>query len=405
VSYMNKFIKKFIFYELLMLFVIVIITLIFSIRSFNDYEEKLLENNAYIVSAILDKHPELQDDILSAILDSNKDIDNAILERYGLTKEILDFNSFHISFRNNLIRTNIIAISLSMVILIISFVVFYYNEQRKIKSISKYMNEILNDNYALNIRDYGNGYISDLKNDIYKVTIKLKEQSDLSIKDKKNLEETLSDISHQLRTPLTSMYVINDLLKTDIDDKTRKEFLQKNYVQLERIEWLIASLLKMSRLDSGVVKLDIKKFKVLDVIERAIETLKIPMELKNIDLVIECNEDIKILVDLSWTAEALLNIIKNAMEHSEKKSIIKIEVIDNPIYTEIKIIDNGEGIRKEDIGHIFERFYKVNNSKESIGIGLNMAKKIIDLEKGDISVNSKIGKGTTFSVKFYKNVI
>ena len=404
-SYMNKFIKKFIFYELLMLFVIVIITLIFSIRSFNDYEEKLLENNAYIVSAILDKHPELQDDILSAILDSNKDIDNAILERYGLTKEILDFNSFHISFRNNLIRTNIIAISLSMVILIISFVVFYYNEQRKIKSISKYMNEILNDNYALNIRDYGNGYISDLKNDIYKVTIKLKEQSDLSIKDKKNLEETLSDISHQLRTPLTSMYVINDLLKTDIDDKTRKEFLQKNYVQLERIEWLIASLLKMSRLDSGVVKLDIKKFKVLDVIERAIETLKIPMELKNIDLVIECNEDIKILVDLSWTAEALLNIIKNAMEHSEKKSIIKIEVIDNPIYTEIKIIDNGEGIRKEDIGHIFERFYKVNNSKESIGIGLNMAKKIIDLEKGDISVNSKIGKGTTFSVKFYKNVI
>jgi len=403
--FMNKLIKKFIFYELLILALIVIMTFIYSIRNFDNYEDNLIDNNAYIVNSIIEKYPELQDDIVRAIMDSDKEVDKTVLEKYGLTKEILDFNSFHASFKSKVIRTNIIIITLSMTMLIVSFVIFYYNEQRKIKSISKYMGEILNDNYALNIRDYGNGYVSDLKNDIYKVTVKLKEQSDLSIKDKKNLEETLSDISHQLRTPLTSMYVINDLLKTDVDDKTRKEFLQKNYVQLKRIEWLVTSLLKISRLDSGAVRLDIKKIKVIDIINRAIETLKIPMELKNIDLLIECTDNIKILADLSWTAEALLNIIKNAMEHSEKNSTIRIEVIDNPIYTEIKIIDTGEGIKEEDIGHLFERFYKVNSSKESIGIGLNMAKKIVDLEKGDISVNSKIGKGTTFFVKFYKNVI
>jgi len=402
---MNKLIKKFVAYELFILVFIILITLIVSLNIFNKYENNLIDNNSYIVNSLISKHPELKEDIISAILEYDGDNDNVVLEKYGLTKEILDFNDFHKSFKADLIRTNTILISISMMVLIISFGIFYYNEQKKIRDISKYMNEILNDNYSLNIRDYGSGYISDLKNDIYKVTVKLKEQSDLSIRDKRNLEETLSNISHQLRTPLTSMYVINDLLKTDIDKKKKKEFLQKNYIQLEKLEWLITSLLKISRLDSGAIKLEIKKIKVVDIIDKAIETLKIPLELKNIELVIKCGNSIKINADLNWTAEALLNIIKNALEHSYTNSLIRIEVVDNPIYTELLIVDDGEGIKDEDINHVFERFYTVNNSKESIGIGLNMAKKIIDLEQGDISVKSKFGSGTTFSIKFYKSII
>lgn len=281
-----------------------------------------------------------------------------------------------------------------------------YKKNKKIKNLSTYMNNILNNNYSLDIRDYEEGNLSNLKNDIYKMTVKLKEQSDLSQKEKKYLEEVLSDISHQLKTPLTSMYVINDVLLSDkkIDDSKKKEFLIKNRKELEQIEWLVTSLLKMSRLDSGSEKIIPKETKLDDLIRKTVTPLEIPIELKNQHLVLDYDKNIKLNIDLNWTTEALINILKNAHEHTKESGTIQIKAKDTVIYTEIEIIDTGEGISTTDLPHIFERFYKGKTNKESIGIGLNMAKKIINLEKGDIKVISN-SNGTTFNIKFYKQII
>lgn len=281
-----------------------------------------------------------------------------------------------------------------------------YKKNKKIKNLSTYMNNILNNNYSLDIRDYEEGNLSNLKNDIYKMTVKLKEQSDLSQKEKKYLEEVLSDISHQLKTPLTSMYVINDVLLSDkkIDDSKKQEFLIKNRKELERIEWLVTSLLKMSRLDSGSEKIIPKETKIDDLIKKTVTPLEIPIELKNQHLILDYDKNIKLNIDLNWTTEALINILKNAHEHTKENGTIQIKVKDTVIYTEIEIIDTGEGISTTDLPHIFERFYKGKTNKESIGIGLNMAKKIINLEKGDIKVISN-SNGTTFNIKFYKQII
>ena len=232
------------------------------------------------------------------------------------------------------------------------------------------------------------------------MTVKLKEQSELLIKEKKYLEETLQDISHQIKTPLTSMYMINDILTNEKDENIKKEFLIKNKNQIERIEWLVTSLLKLSRLESGTVKLKKEKIELNKLIDKAIEPINVLLELKDIKL-IKSIEDTNINIDINWTVEALLNIIKNACEHTKDK----IEIIGstNPLYTEIKIVDNGIGINKKDIKHIFERFYKGSHNKESIGIGLNMSKKIINLQNGIIEVFSKEGVGSTFIIKFYKN--
>lgn len=294
------------------------------------------------------------------------------------------------------------------VLLINYFLIWYYlyKQSKKIKHLSKYMNNILNNNYSLDIRDYEEGDLSNLKNDIYKMTIKLKEQSDLSQKDKKYLEEVLSDISHQLKTPLTSMYVINDVLLQDktITQEKKNEFLIKNRKELERIEWLVTTLLKMSRLDSGSETLKLNKINLDTLIKKVLEPLEIPIELKKQELVLEYNPKTILNIDFNWTVEALINILKNAYEHTKENGIITIKSNDTPIYTEIEIIDNGEGIHENDLPHIFERFYKGKSNKESIGIGLNMAKKIINLEKGEIKATSS-SKGTIFNIKFYKQNI
>ena len=194
--------------------------------------------------------------------------------------------------------------------------------------------------------------------------------------------------------------MINDILTSEKNERIRKEFLIKNKNQIERIEWLVISLLKLSKLDSGTVKLKKEKIKVKDLVNKAIEPIKVSLDLKSIDLDLNLSND-TVLVDINWTKEALLNIIKNACEHTKDK--ITITSKNNPLYLEIRITDNGKGIAKKDLKHIFERFYKGSDNKDSIGIGLNMSKKIINLQQGIIEVETKENIGSTFIIKLYKN--
>jgi len=201
------------------------------------------------------------------------------------------------------------------------------------------------------------------------------------------------------------MYVINDLLSSNtLNEKDKQQFLEKNQEQLERIEWLVTALLKLSKLESGTIQLKKETITVQELLKKAIQPLEIPLELKNQTLHIEGNKKIKLSCDINWTKEALLNILKNAHEHTDKEGAITIHYEENPLYILITIHDNGEGIEKKDLPHVFERFYKgSHNSKESIGIGLNMSKNIIERQNGSIHVESKKGEYTQFTIKFYKS--
>ena len=355
----------------------------------NSYKQKIIDNESYLIGNLLNKYPNLKEDIISSyLIKDNYEIGNNLINEYNL-----------ITIKNNNIIILIYCLISALLLFVINFI-YIKSIYKKIAKIDKYMNNILNDDYSINIKDYCEGDISNLKNDIYKMTIKLKEQSELLIKEKKYLEETLQDISHQIKTPLTSMYMINDILTNEKDENIKKEFLIKNKNQIERIEWLVTSLLKLSRLESGTVKLKKEKINLKELIDKSIEPINVLLELRNIKLTKNII-DVNLVVDINWTVEALLNVIKNACEHT----VDKIEIVGstNPLYTEIKIIDNGSGISKKDIKHIFERFYKGNHNKESIGIGLNMSKKIINLQNGLIEVESKEGVGSTFIIKLYKN--
>ncbi len=403
----NKEVRELILIEIIVLIIGIVSILLLNKYSYETYKEAIIENNLYIIDSIISKHPELENEVIDGIInhDISKSESYEILNKYGLDRlDTVDYLNDNSYINKSIRKYNIIYISI-LIIIVFSILIIYINKiYNKIRKLSIYTNDILNNKYNMDIREYSEGDISNLKNDLYKMTIKLKEQNELSLKDKIYLQDTLSDISHQLKTPLTSMYVINELLYDDkLDKSLKKELLNKSKKGLERIEWLITSLLKMSRLDSGSEKLILENVKLINIINKTIEPIRIPLELKNINLNVSCSNDIKVNVDVNWTTEALINILKNAMEHTLENGNINIVCSDNPLYTMISISDDGCGISKKDLPHIFERFYKGMSNKESIGIGLNMSKKIIENENGNISVKSKENEGTTFIIKLFKN--
>lgn len=299
-----------------------------------------------------------------------------------------------------------ILVLIAVFLLCLLFFIFTAYRYREIRKLSHYLRRISGGEYSLDIRDNKEGELSILKNEIYKVTLMLLEYNEQLKREKRLLSEQMADISHQLKTPLTSMVVMVDLLRDEnLPHEKRREFISRIDAQLERIEWLVSSLLKMSKLDAGVVEMKPSQNSGWVIIEKALDPLLIPMELKDITYSVKGQNE-TITCDLHWTVEALINILKNCIEHTPRGGKIDISINDNPLYSEIIISDSGEGISKEDLPHIFTRFYKGKNaSPDSVGIGLAMAKSIIRNQHGDITVESSPGEGSTFFVRLYKSII
>ena len=372
---------------------------------YKNYEKIVNLTVSKLIDEIMKKYPETDEQELIRIINSeNQEQKDEVLSKYGYTNNILYIKELENSM-NTSIRINIAIIILLGVIAIIVALIYTNKRDKSLRSINKYLDKVNNGNYELKIEDNGEDEISRLRNELYKTTILLRESAENSEKEKTNLSNSLADISHQLKTPLTSIRIMLDNIEENpnMDEKTRNEFIEEISRQIDWISSLVISLLKLAKFDAGAIIMQDTQINVKKLIDNVINNLAIMIDIKNIKIEEKIDEDVILRADYNWQLEALTNIIKNCIEHSKEDSKIKIEVENNSIFVKIKITDEGEGIAKEDLSHIFERFYKSKQvSENSIGIGLSLAKTIIEKENGYIKVDSELGKGTTFEIKYLK---
>ena len=290
-------------------------------------------------------------------------------------------------------------------LLITAFVIHEKERYSQVQMLNDYLSHVCSGDYSLDITDNQEGEYSLLKNNIYKVVVMLQASNEALKSDKTVLADFLANVSHQLKTPLTSMMVMTDIIKDEQNEERRGEFLAVVQNQLEKIKWLIATILKISRLDAGTVEFTNTDFSLSDMLENCLKPFLITADIKNIKIVTDI-QNFNLYGDKNWTAEAIQNIIKNCLEHTHEGGEIRIESSISNVYDKLVISDNGCGIAKKDLPHIFERFYHGKNSSEdSVGIGLALSKDILSKQKAAIEVESEEGKGTSFTVKFYKSVI
>lgn len=393
-------------------FILFIITIVLCVgttfSAINIIKDKVIENNQAIIGQIISQRPEVEEEIIDIITQGNSK------ENINLGKEILA----KYNYGNNLSLTNepiikesmskifIIFLILICFVLIVSLIlaILYFRKIYKdIKDMTDYVyNSSEGRNFDMKNRNQ-EGQIGLLKTELIKMINILKEKVELLNNEKIFLNEVISDISHQLKTPMTSLIILNDLMYEDLPKETKIEFLDKIKSQLNRMEWLIKSMLKLSKVEAKVIDFEKKEVKVSELIKKSISPSLISMEIKNIELTVNGDENISYIGDINWSCEAFVNIIKNCVEHTDINGKINISYEENPLYCEVVIKDSGEGIDKKDLPHIFKRFYKGKSSKDdSVGIGLAMAKSIIESQNGDIYVKSEKNKGSEFHIIFHK---
>ena len=389
--------SKLILFTLITFGIIILINVMLYYQVNKNYNNKIVN----IISTIKEKYPEMKDDEILDIIKNN--VKTNTFNRYSF-----DLDGILLIKENKTIFVSyfIILLFIYLIICLVYLTIIINNNKKKDKEINeviKIIEEINNKNYSFKMKDINEEELSLLKNEIYKTTIMLNEISEISKKDKKELEESLEDISHQLKTPLTSILIIIDTLLDDenMNQDTREDFLRNMKREVMNINFLVKSILKLSRLDTNTVKFISKKESVKEIINEAILNISLLSDLKNVK--IETNlSDSFINCDYKWQIEALTNILKNSVEHSYENNKVLIESSENNAYVKITIKDFGTGIAKEDINHIFERFYKGKDSDyDSIGIGLALSKSIIEKQNGKISVESG-ENGTTFTIKYFK---
>lgn len=386
-----------------------IIILVVQWKTYREYTIHYNQKMNAILESVHEKYPDITKAELMKILSDSGDNDfdgseASFVRAFGidLEKDSLILENETV-FYHSLVACGLLVLLFSGA-LAGAFLKYNHEKDRELKQITRYIEEINQHNYKLDIEDISEDELSILKNEIYKTTVMLNEIAENSVKDKLRLKESLSDISHQLKTPLTSILIIMENLIDDpeMDAALRADFIQDIKRETRNINFLVQSLLKLSKLDSDTVVFLREAVPVRKVVEAAIQNVVVLCDLKNIKVEMEdLSAGHAITCDLRWQVEAVTNILKNCVEHSPDGERVIVKIEKNNIYTSISIRDFGDGIDEEDQKHIFERFYKGKNaSPESVGIGLALAKAIVEADRGSVSVKS--GKnGTTFVVKYF----
>ena len=395
----NKTIKKYILSLIILLILNISLIFILNRYEYKTYTKNYNDKINSIISSIKDKYPDIEESDIIEIINSEENSED-ILSKYGI-------NSIKL---NDKVNNKITIISLIIIItfdslIILIFYLYDKNKSKKIKEITKMISKINNRQFDIDINDFNEGELSILKNEISKTTIMLRQVADNSVKDKLNLKDSLGDISHQLKTPLTSITIMIDniLDNPDMDEKTRKKFLINIKREILNINFLVMSLLKLSKFDANVVKFNKESVYLKDIINESIKNVSMIKELKNITIKVSGDDNIKLLCDFKWQIESITNILKNSIEHTSEYGTVEVNYSENKLYTRILIKDNGKGIDSDDLPHIFDRFYKgKNGSNDSFGIGLSLSKTIIEKEGGSITVKSTPNIGTIFTIKYLK---
>ena len=291
------------------------------------------------------------------------------------------------------------------IILIMIFAVVTKRRYKNLNDLNDYLSLVCKGIYDMNIDDNTEGELSILKNNLYKVITLLQSQNEYLKNDKLYLADSIADISHQLKTPLTSMMVMCELLENEENPDKRQEFVAVINNQLSKMKWLITNILKISKLDADATEFKREEVSISKVLDDSLKPFVLTAELKNVAIQNGAN-DFVFNGDESWTVEAVSNIVKNCLEHTNDGGKIIISSDSTNLYNKLTISDNGCGIAEEDLPHIFERFYHgKNSSKESVGIGLALAKTVFEKENASVSVESEQGIGSVFEIRFYKSVV
>jgi signal transduction histidine kinase len=420
-AYKNKQAVK----SLLLIGVVLVVSVVTYISWISWYTHKYKNmENTYIrciMENVINQYPDLDMEEIAIILNksyselesstTSEEFDS-ILRKNGITD-----NTFYIKDMSDIRNVNIIVstsiIGVMSVLFIICFCMYLRRRKKDIFELQDYMDKISRGNYELEINDNSEDELSSLKNSLYKIMVYMKEQADSARIKKVMLAQSVSDISHQLKTPLTSTQVLLDNLNDnpDMDYSTRKKFIYEALNQVNGMSWMIVSMLKLSRIDAGVVEFNNENISINKIIEEAVGNLEVIAEIKNVNIeknIYNRNEDelnksdIYIKGDYNWNREALQNIIKNAIEHSNDKGTVKINITDNDVYTAVYITNRGEKLSDKQQKQIFERYYsEAKYEDNSMGIGLPLAKAVIEKQGGYISVESD-DEETVFIVKYIK---
>lgn len=397
--------QKFVCAGLAVTIVFCVISAVFTFIGLENIRKTSNDTINQLVNILLEKYPDVSEKEVAEILNNKTEYtDNSeFLNKYGIypEKDWVSYNNQG-SYKYVILSVSVcIAFGLAFAVLFLGYLKI---QKKQTMDIAKRIERINLGDYSLQIDENSEDELSLLDNQIYRTTVKFIEQAENSRKDKENLQKSLSDISHQLKTPLTSIIVMveNILDDDDMPLEIRREFLNDIKHNTNTISFLVQSLLKLSKLDAEAVKFRYEQVEVKSIVDECIKNTAVMAEILGVRLETDCN-DIILNCDRKWLCEAVTNIIKNCIEHSQNGNI-KITADQNKLYTKISIKDNGSGITKEDLPHIFERFYKgKNSSDDSVGIGLSLAKTIIEKQGGYISVSSELNKGSKFVIKFFNN--
>lgn len=357
-----------------------------------------------IINNVMEKYPEVKEEDILKIINNRDDSSENILEKYGYDDELSYIKELRENINKNLINTAVL-IGIFGIASLSIFMRYVLIQEKELKEINEYIKEVNNKNYSLKIEDNKDGELSRLRNELYKTTVILREAAENSEEEKEKLSIAIADISHQLKTPLTSIRIMLDNISDnpDMPQEIREDFIQDISKQVEHMSSLVISLLKIAKFDAGTIKMENEEIDAKKLIDSVINNLAILIEIKEIEVITKIDEKAIFIADYKWQQEALTNILKNAIEHSQPKSNIYIIVENTSIFLKIKIKDEGQGIEQKDLKHIFERFYRAKNCNEdSIGIGLSLAKAIIEQNNGYIKATSEVGKGTLFEIKYIK---
>lgn len=389
------------------------ITLLFSfagagVMQFGISAAKSADRLAYskLIALIKKEYPDVDERNIVSILNSPDSSGNAdeLLNKYGISEK----DTIVLQNRQN--YAAVISLGVSVCIglgcaSMICFGIYVSIRKRQDKKLTNYLMKINSGNYRLNFEDMKEDQISVLSSEIYKTTVMLREQSERSVTEKQKLKDSLSDISHQLKTPLTSIMIMLDgILEGDMPEELKREFLGDIRNSITHLTFLTQSMLTLSKLDANTITFHEEKVRLSDIINISISNTSAIAQDQGVEVKGEC-PDITIECDMKWVCEAVTNIVKNCIEHTKKGGSVTLMAEENPLFIKLTIEDTGCGITKKDLPHIFERFYKGSNSSDtSVGIGLALSKSIIEKCGGYISVQSTEGKGSKFTIKFFKTI-